>query len=198
MRGEDHPALRRGRASATRSSSAATPSASPTWAPRSSSRCSRTLKALLEGLAGVERVIGRGEDLPPFDYHTPLPQPCRWPSARRSSRFPRPGAYLDVAAHHPARVQAWQARLGGGSRPRIGLVLVGQPGAQAATLSDRSRARPVRSRADARGRIHLPAASRSAPATRRRSRRTRRSAASAPTWSILVDTAALIAQAATS
>jgi len=84
------------------------------------------LKALLEGLAGVARVIGRGEELPPFDFHTPLLSlPLAFGTTLES--IPRPGAYLDVAAHHPARVRAWQARLGAASRPRIGLVWSGNP-----------------------------------------------------------------------
>jgi tetratricopeptide (TPR) repeat protein len=97
------------------------------------------LVGLLRGLQGVADVVARGEPLPAFDFHCPLlslPLVC----GTTLDTIPAQPAYL---AADPARIEAWQRRLGprrhapGGRR--IGLVWSGSAG----HLNDRHRSIPL-------------------------------------------------------
>ncbi len=76
---------------------------------------------LLRGLEGVSEVVGHGELLPPFDFHTPL---LSLPLAFRTGidTIPAAPAYLKA---DPARIEQWQRRLGEKTRPRVGVVWSG-------------------------------------------------------------------------
>jgi tetratricopeptide (TPR) repeat protein len=79
------------------------------------------LQELVSGLSGATQVISRGDPLPDFDYQCPL---LSLPLAfgTRLETIPSPTPYL----HAPAQAsEAWQARLGPKTRPRIGLVWSG-------------------------------------------------------------------------
>jgi tetratricopeptide (TPR) repeat protein len=83
------------------------------------------LVPLLQGLAGVERLLVPGEPPPRFDVHCPL---LSLPLALGTSlqSIPEGGAYLQASGPHFAeRLAAWQARLGARDKPRIGLVWSG-------------------------------------------------------------------------
>ena len=75
------------------------------------------LKPLLTGLQGVQRVIAKGEALPPFDYHCPL---LTLPLAFGTTidTVPASGPYV---RSEPGLVRHWEERLGEHRRPRIGL-----------------------------------------------------------------------------
>ena len=98
------------------------------------------LAPLLQGLAGVERILVQGEAPPPFDYHCPLLSlPLAFGTSLES--IPRPGAYIRPAGPGFAkRVEAWQTRLGPKDKPRIGLVWSGN----AHHKNDRNRSIPLR------------------------------------------------------
>ena len=78
------------------------------------------LTTLLSGLEGVSAVVVRGEVLPSFDWHCPLPS---LPLALSTglANVPTP-ARLRTS---PARRQAWRARLGSAPGPRVGLAWSG-------------------------------------------------------------------------
>jgi tetratricopeptide (TPR) repeat protein len=82
-----------------------------------------TLKSLLARIEGAERVLGRGEMLPPFHLHCPL---MSLPLALGGEGVP-PAAvpYLQPS---PAAVRKWEALLGEKAAMRIGVVWSGQPG----------------------------------------------------------------------
>ncbi|WP_027780990.1 MULTISPECIES: tetratricopeptide repeat protein [Burkholderia] len=82
-----------------------------------------SMRALMASLAGAPRVIARGEPLPAFDCHVPLPS---LPHAFRTETdtIPSPAAYLHA---DPQRTRQWDARLGARRRPRIGLAWTGNP-----------------------------------------------------------------------
>lgn len=79
------------------------------------------LRTLMRSLAGIEVVIARGESLPRFDVHCPL---LSLPLAFGTtvSTIPNVVPYLHASAD---RVAQWQVRLGGASRPRIGVAWAG-------------------------------------------------------------------------
>ena len=81
------------------------------------------LTALLGTLAGVSRIVTKGEALPPFDYHIPL---MSLPLAfgTRLDTVPAATPYLES---DPAKVAQWQALLGPRTRPRVGVVWSGHP-----------------------------------------------------------------------
>lgn len=76
-----------------------------------------SLRALMASLTGVAHVIARGEPLPAFDCHVPLPS---LPHAFRTDMdtIPRTAAYLHA---DPQRTRQWDTLLGVRRRPRIGL-----------------------------------------------------------------------------
>ncbi|MCE9660510.1 MAG: tetratricopeptide repeat protein [Burkholderiales bacterium] len=98
------------------------------------------LVPLLQGLAGVERLLVPGETPPRFDFHCPLLSlPLAFGTSLQS--IPGGGAYLHVSGSNFAgRLAAWQARLGPKDRPRIGLVWSGN----AHHKNDRNRSIPLR------------------------------------------------------
>ncbi len=85
----------------------------------------QALVRLLHGTPGIERVIGRGDDLPPFDLHCPL---LSLPLALGTTLDTIPAA-LPLAVD-PARVESWRTRLAasGDRRPRVGLAWAGSSG----------------------------------------------------------------------
>src|SRR5471030_2072911 len=81
------------------------------------------LAGLLATLAGVARIVVKGEALPPFDYHIPM---MSLPLAFDTRLDTVPGA-APYLASEPARVAQWRALLGAQTRPRVGLVWNGNP-----------------------------------------------------------------------
>lgn len=79
------------------------------------------LVSLLKSLAGVDRLVIRGERLPPFDLHCPL---LSLPLAlgTRVETVPSNIPYLRPSAQ---RLQKWKTRLGERTRLRVGLVWAG-------------------------------------------------------------------------
>jgi hypothetical protein len=75
------------------------------------------LKSLLASLEGVHRILGKGEALPPFDFHCPLMSLPR-AFGTVAETIPAPIPYLRP---DPARVQYWQGRLGEKRGLRVGL-----------------------------------------------------------------------------
>jgi tetratricopeptide (TPR) repeat protein len=82
----------------------------------------RELVRLFAGMKGVDRVIGRGEALPPFDLHCPL---LSLPLAFRTelATIPAPVPYINAAS---GDVRLWRELMPQG-RPRIGVVWSGDP-----------------------------------------------------------------------
>jgi len=76
------------------------------------------LKMLLAGLEGAARVIGKGEQLPPFDWHCPL---LSLPLVFKTRLETIPAKTPYVSAHEE-RVALWAARLPKSDIPRIGVV----------------------------------------------------------------------------
>ncbi len=95
------------------------------------------LKALLATLAGVDQVLDADGPLPAFDCHCPL---LSLPLALRTRLDTLP-ADIPYLRADPARVRAWQARLGDGALPRIGLAWSGGTAYQ----NDRKRSMPLAS-----------------------------------------------------
>jgi Tfp pilus assembly protein PilF len=82
----------------------------------------RPLHALLDGMAGVSTTVCRGDALPEFDLHCPLPSlPLAFATTLDS--MPAQVPYLSAPAE---RIAAWQARLPSGA-PRVGLAWSGNP-----------------------------------------------------------------------
>lgn len=79
------------------------------------------LLSLLDGVAGVDRIVVRGADLPAFDYQIPL---LSLPFAfnTRVDTIPATARYLDS---DPARRAKWEELLGAKNRLRIGVVWSG-------------------------------------------------------------------------
>ncbi len=88
----------------------------------------KALVRLLQGLPGVDQVVGRGEPLPDFDLHCPM---LSLPLALGPALATIPvGAYLQADA---LQVAAWRMRLGAMVLPgrRIGLAWAGNPALRA-------------------------------------------------------------------
>jgi len=83
----------------------------------------RRLLALCSGVAGVATLVGRGEELPPFDLHCPL---LSLPRAFRTelATIPAEVPYLHADA---AREAAWRERLGERHGRRVGIAWSGSP-----------------------------------------------------------------------
>lgn len=81
----------------------------------------RPLHAILQGLAGVTRLMVRGEPVPSVDFHAPL---LSLPLAFRTDAgsIPAPRRYL---AAPPAKRAEWERVLGSGKRRRAGIVWSG-------------------------------------------------------------------------
>jgi Tfp pilus assembly protein PilF len=76
------------------------------------------LVSLMTTLDGVDQVVEQGRPLPPFDLHCPL---MSLPFAFGTTWDTIPGKTPYLHAD-PAKVAAWQERLGPKKRPRVGLV----------------------------------------------------------------------------
>ena len=94
-----------------------------------------SLRTVLQGLAGVDQWVIKGESLPPFDVHCPL---LSLPFAlqTRMATIPAPQAYLRAS---PEKMQAWSDLLGPRRRPRVGLVWSGST----THTNDRNRSMPL-------------------------------------------------------
>ena len=81
------------------------------------------LKMLLAGVKGADKVIGKGEELPPFDLHCPL---LSLPLAfkTRLETIPANTPYLSAPEE---RVAIWANQLPKSQMPQIGLVWGGNP-----------------------------------------------------------------------
>ncbi|MDK9702203.1 MAG: tetratricopeptide repeat protein [Sulfuritalea sp.] len=81
------------------------------------------LKNLLARLEGPAQVLAKGEQLPAFDFQTPL---LSLPLAfgTRLESIPARTPYLRA---DPARLAVWRERLGEDRRPRIGIAWSGRP-----------------------------------------------------------------------
>ncbi len=104
------------------------------------------LVRLLRSLAGVDRVVERGEALPPFDLHCPL---LSMPLALGTTLASIPGskAYLHADAMQVTAVGQRLASMptqGPGTGPRVGLVWAGNPRLHSPALAavDRRRSLP--------------------------------------------------------
>jgi Flp pilus assembly protein TadD len=75
------------------------------------------LKPLMQSLRGVDQVLAHGDPLPPIDLHCPM---MSLPFAFGATLDTIPGDTPYLRAD-PALVEAWRARLGPRSRPRVGL-----------------------------------------------------------------------------
>jgi len=85
------------------------------------------LSSLLQGLAGVDRLLVLGDTLPAFDYHAPLLSlPGLFATTLES--IPAKAAYLPANAAALAEPRAvWRAQLAAARHPRIGVVWSGNP-----------------------------------------------------------------------
>jgi len=87
-------------------------------------------------LAGIDRLVVRGEALPPFDLHAPLlslPLLC---GTRSIAAIPAAVPYLEADS---ALVAQWRERFRGMARPLVGLAWAGNPEQH----NDRNRSVPV-------------------------------------------------------
>jgi len=88
--------------------------------------CQPKLRPLLQTLAGVDRVVARGEPLPPFDTHARLlTLPCILGADR--SNIPAAVPYLSA---EPERAAEWKAKLAAlaGGRLKVGIAWQGSKG----------------------------------------------------------------------
>jgi tetratricopeptide (TPR) repeat protein len=97
--------------------------------------CQKPLVRLLAGCRGVDALIGRGDDLPPFDTHAPL---LSLPGIFRTSlgTIPADVPYLFA---EPGLVKHWQQELGGIAGFKIGIAWRGSPEHR----NDRARSIPL-------------------------------------------------------
>jgi tetratricopeptide (TPR) repeat protein len=94
-----------------------------------------SLKELLTGMDGADRVLAPGEALPPFDLHCPL---ASLPLAFKTELSSIP-AEIPYLAAPPGRLEKWRARLDAFARPRVALAWSGNP----AHANDRNRSVPL-------------------------------------------------------
>lgn len=93
------------------------------------------LAELLGSLAGVARIVIKGEPLPPFDYQIPL---MSLPLAFDTRLDTVPGAAPYLASDQ-ARAAQWKELLGAKTKPRVGIAWSGHPGHP----NDRNRSMPL-------------------------------------------------------
>jgi Tfp pilus assembly protein PilF len=92
----------------------------------------KPLKGLLANLEGPAQVLARGEPLPDFDYHCPLLSlPLAFGTTLET--IPTEVGYVRC---DPAEVEAWRARLGPATLPRVGLVWLGTTPARSMKLAE--------------------------------------------------------------
>ena len=101
----------------------------------------RPLVRLLEGLAGVQQVVGPGQDLPSFDYHCPL---LSMPLALGTAMDSIPAGVPYLRAD-PQRAELWRQRLAAANAagPLVGLVWSGNPRAHSPVLAAVDRRRSM-------------------------------------------------------
>ena len=99
------------------------------------------LVRLLRGLPGVDRVVARGDALPPFDLHCPM---LSLPLAFGTTLETIPGAACYLRAD-PEEVTAWETRLATLRQParRVGLAWAGNPRAHSRGLAAVDRRRSM-------------------------------------------------------
>ena len=97
--------------------------------------CPKRLLSLLRSCAGIDRLVGRGDDLPPFDVHAPL---LSLPGVFCTSleTIPADVPYLFA---DPGRVAHWRQELGGIAGFKIGIAWRGNP----KNPNDRNRSIPL-------------------------------------------------------
>jgi len=85
--------------------------------------CYADVLDLFRGVAGIERLVRRGDPLPPYDVHAPL---LSLPLilGTRLETIPADAGYIRADA---ARVEAWRGRMAALAAPRIGLCWQGNP-----------------------------------------------------------------------
>src|SRR6478752_167918 len=84
----------------------------------------KTLQPLMTSLGSGGQIVPKGDPLPAFDLHC-APDGLPLAFGTRLETIPLTTGYLSAPAQH---VTAWQSRLEGKPRPRIGLVWSGNPG----------------------------------------------------------------------
>ena len=84
--------------------------------------CKAELVSLLQSVKGVQAVISRGQALPPFDWHSPLPS---LPLAFGTSLETIPADVPYLSPPPPAQA-LWKQRVGEGPSFKIGLVWAGR------------------------------------------------------------------------
>jgi tetratricopeptide (TPR) repeat protein len=98
--------------------------------------CQKPLVGLLEGCAGVDRLVGQGDDLPAFDVHAPL---LSVPGILKTSLVDIPVGIPYLFAK-PALVEFWRKRLAELDGFKVGIAWQGSP----AYRGDRFRSIPLR------------------------------------------------------
>ena len=97
--------------------------------------CQKPLVRLLTGFCGVDQLLGRGDALPPFDFHIPL---LSLPGVFRT-RLETVPAKVPYLFADPQSVQQWRAELGPKAGRKIGIAWRGS----ATHANDRSRSLPL-------------------------------------------------------
>ena len=97
--------------------------------------CPRPLVSLLRSCAGIDRLVGRGDELPPFDLQAPL---LSLPGIFRTTLQDIPAAVPYLFAD-PGLAERWRRELGGMAGFKIGVAWQGNPKYR----SDRDRSIPA-------------------------------------------------------
>ena len=84
----------------------------------------RPLVKLLKNLEGVSHIIAKGDTVPAFDYQCPL---LSLPLAFKTELNTIPPAAKNITSDNEKNSK-WQSKLGGKSKPRVGLVWSGSTG----------------------------------------------------------------------
>lgn len=81
------------------------------------------LHPLIRTVDGIDKVVGKDETLPSFDFHCPMMSP---PLAFNTTvaTIPAPTAYIEASSR---RIEVWLQRLGSSSKPRVALAWRGNP-----------------------------------------------------------------------
>jgi tetratricopeptide (TPR) repeat protein len=98
--------------------------------------CQQPLLGLLEGCPGMDRLIGKGDDLPAFDVHAPL---LSVPGILKTT-LENVAATIPYLFPKPALIEQWRQRLMGLAGIKIGIAWQGNPKYR----GDRFRSIPLR------------------------------------------------------
>ena len=93
--------------------------------------CQPPLISLLRNVKGIDQIVARGDALPPFDLHIPLPSLARILGISLEN-MPNAVPYLTPS---PKRTDAWAARLREYQKFKVGLVWAGSDLTQSTTRS---------------------------------------------------------------